>query len=426
MLEKKLLGSYDTTKTHTMFYRFILSLVILIGFTSTPAFATVQPDVIEDINEQPPLEVSAESEQPLQRSEVRDEFLRARVVSADIVTSEIGGQNLETQIVTVELLSGDRKGQVEQINVGGTSDLIDADRYAEGDVVIVAEVSVDQEQNYYIYDRYRIPGLAIVVGVFLVLAVVFARLRGIGSVAGLLVSITVLMTYIVPSLTGGGNPILVTLSGTLFIVSVTLFVSHGFRLRTGVALVSTMTTIGLAYLLSVFFVSVSQMFGSGTEETFYLQFVLSQSQGVDIDLRGLLLGGIIIGMLGVLDDVTMGQAASIDEIKRANPKLGFKELYTAGMSVGRDHIASLVNTLALAYVGSSLPLFLLLTINEASAPLWVLVNSEFISQEIVRTMAGSSAIILAVPITTSIAAAIFAKMKVTKEMKQMSSGHHHH
>lgn len=409
-----------------MFYRLTLSLCLGFFALATPVQATVQSDVIEDINEQPPLEVSAESDQPLQRSEVRDEFLRAQVVSADIVTSEIAGQNLETQIVTVEFLSGDRKGQVEQINVGGTSDLIDADRYAEGDVVIVAEVSVDQEQNYYIYDRYRIPGLAIVVGVFLVLAVVFARLRGIGSVAGLLVSISVLMTYIVPSLTGGGNPILVTLSGTLFIVSVTLFVSHGFRLRTGVALVSTMTTIGLAYLLSVFFVSVSQMFGSGTEETFYLQFVLSQSQGVDIDLRGLLLGGIIIGMLGVLDDVTMGQAASIDEIKRANPKLGFKELYSAGMSVGRDHIASLVNTLALAYVGSSLPLFLLLTINEASAPLWVLVNSEFISQEIVRTMAGSSAIILAVPITTSIAAAIFAKMKVTKDMQQMSSGHGHH
>lgn len=163
------------------------------------------------------------------------------------------------------------------------------------------------------------------------------------------------------------------------------------------------------------------MFGVGNEDTFYLASISS----VDIDLRGILLAGVIIGMLGVLDDVTVAQAATIDEIKRANPKTQFKQLYKAGMSVGRDHIASLVNTLALAYVGSSLPLFLLLYINSANIPIWVTLNSEFIAQELIRTMAGSIAIVLAVPITSLIAAKVFDNY-IHKPRDKHDIAHHGH
>jgi uncharacterized membrane protein len=179
-------------------------------------------------------------------------------------------------------------------------------------------------------------------------------------------------------------------------------------------------TLILAYGISAIFVYLAQMFGVGSEDTFYLASVVNS----DLDLRGILLAGVIVGMLGVLDDVTVAQAATIDEIKRANPKTKFKQLYSAGMSVGRDHIASLVNTLALAYVGSSLPLFLLLYINSSNIPIWVTLNSEFIGQELIRTLSGSIAIILAVPITSLIAAKVFDKY-VHKPRSQTEHTHHH-
>ena len=151
------------------------------------------------------------------------------------------------------------------------------------------------------------------------------------------------------------------------------------------------------------FVYLGKLFGMGTEESIFIQSGVLQ----EVNLRGLLLGGIIIGALGVLDDITTAQTAAIDELSKANHKLGFAELYKAGTSIGREHIASLINTLALAYVGASLPILLLVSLNE-DMPWWVMVNSEFIAEEIVRTLVGSSTLLLAVPISTWLAARTFA------------------
>jgi uncharacterized membrane protein len=118
-----------------------------------------------------------------------------------------------------------------------------------------------------------------------------------------------------------------------------------------------------------------------------------------VNLRGLLLGGIVIGALGVLDDITTTQTAAINEIKRANPRMTRAQLYRSGLSIGREHIASLVNTLALAYAGASLPLLLLFW-SDANAPWWVILNSESLVEEIVRTLVGSMTLTLAVPIST--------------------------
>ena len=160
-------------------------------------------------------------------------------------------------------------------------------------------------------------------------------------------------------------------------------------------------------------VRLASIFGMGTEESVLLQFGPLEN----IDLRGLLLGGIVIGALGVLDDITTAQTAVVDELRRANPRMTFRQLYAAGISVGREHIASLINTLALAYVGASLPLLMLFTINDAM-PLWVTLNSEFIAEEIVRTLVGSSALLIAVPISTWCAAQAFAQ-----DIVQPSDGH---
>ena len=130
--------------------------------------------------------------------------------------------------------------------------------------------------------------------------------------------------------------------------------------------------------------------------------------GNSIDVRGLLLGGILIGVLGVLDDITTAQAAAIEEISLANDKLGFRELYRRGISIGKEHIASLVNTLVLAYVGASFPVVLLYMLHK-NIPMWLLLNSNFIAEEIIRTVVGSTALVLAVPLTTVMSAYFFSQ-----------------
>lgn len=332
------------------------------------------------------------------------DYQRARIEEVDTRTTEVLGQEVISQIIVVTVLSGPRQGERVTINNGGGVNQNQGQIYAKGDIVVVAENTFDNNGELYIHDVYRLPGIGWMLGIFLVLTIFFARWQGIGGLTGLMLSIGILFWYVVPQLVAGQNPTMVTLIGTMMIVSVTLFISHGFRLRTVIALISTLVTLMLAYALSIFFVNITSMFGSGSEEVFFLQFAVQSASEVTLDIRGLLLGGILIGMLGVLDDVTVGQAAAMDEIHQANPKMGFRRLYKSGMSVGRDHIASMVNSLALAYVGASLPLFLLLYVNTLGIPLWVTINSEFISQEIVRTVAGSSAILLAVPITSVFAA----------------------
>lgn len=332
------------------------------------------------------------------------DYQRARIDEVDTRTTEVLEQEVISQIVIVTVLTGPRKGERVTINNGGGVNQNQGQIYEEGDVVVVAENTFDNGGEMYIHDVYRLPGLGWMIGIFLILTIIFARWQGIGGLTGLMLSVGILFWYVVPQLVAGQNPTVVTLTGTMMIVSVTLFVSHGFRLRTFIALLSTLVTLLLAYGLSIFFVDITHMFGSGSEEVFYLQFAVQSASEVTLDIRGLLLGGILIGMLGVLDDVTVGQAAAMDEIHQANPTMSFGRLYRSGMSVGRDHIASMVNSLALAYVGASLPLFLLLYVNTLGIPLWVTINSEFISQEIVRTVAGSSAILLAVPITSVFAA----------------------
>lgn len=349
-----------------------------------------------------------------------DGFYRAEVQAVESSESELLGRTLVTQKLTMKILDKDKKGEIIVVENGGGVDLQASQIYKKGDILVVVKTKVSDQDQYYIQDRYRLPGLMGMTLFFLILTLIFTGKQGMGSILGLIASVTVLVVYLVPSLLKGYNPVLVTFIASFIIITLTIFISHGFRVRTFIAFVSMNITLVLAYTFSSIFVYLAHMFGVGSEDTFYLASIAN----TDLDLRGILLAGVIIGMLGVLDDVAVSQAATIDEIKRANPSTKFKQLYKAGMSVGRDHIASLVNTLALAYVGSSLPLFLLLYINSANVPIWVTLNSEFIGQELVRTLSGSIAIILAVPITSFIAAKVFDNY-IHKPRAKTEPIHHH-
>lgn len=329
-----------------------------------------------------------------------EEFVRGRAVEILSQGDPVAEGYSETvQLVRVQLLTGAERGRTVEAEFGMPSTPETGQGVRVGETLVIARALEEGSVNYYVVDRYRLPPMFLILALFLTLAVAFARLKGLTSTIGLAISILVLAKFVVPQILAGRNPLAVSLIAAVVMALVSIYLAHGISRRTTVALVSTLATLALSALLAILFVSLTRLFGSGSEEAIYLQLAPLG----DLNLRGLLLGGIILGALGVLDDITTGQAAAVDEIGRADPSLPPRELVARGLSVGREHIAALVNTLVLAYAGASLPLFLLFSLGQ-DQPLWVTLNSEFIAEEVIRTLVGSVALILAVPITTTLAA----------------------
>ncbi len=329
--------------------------------------------------------VKIEEERP---EEVYDGYVeKRRVVSIEIE----GGEIIKVDDVVLEEFKEGREFKV-------------------GDnVVVLVHESRDGGKSYYIYDYNRINGLIFITVIFLVIIVYFGRRRGVGSLLGLIFSILILLYYIIPGIIEGKDPVLTTLFGSIFIASISLFLSHGVNKRTPIIWLSTVTTLVLAVFLSHFFIEVTRLFGMGSDATLAFQM----GEYAHINLRGLLLAGVVISVLGILDDVTATQTAVIWELRKSNKELQFKELYKRSLNVGREHIASLVSTLALVYIGASLPLFILIK-GIDYMPLWVKINEEFIAEEIARTIIGSSALILAVPIASVFAAYFISRVKNIK------------
>ncbi len=343
------------------------------------------------------------------KQEPADTFFKAKVLTiVEEGKKEIEtGEKISYQKIEVEILNGTEKGKRVSVNNGGSFVIGKYEPVKKGQVIILNKpLHSAKDDFYYIVDSYRLDRLFIIVLIFFSLAIFFGKKRGLSSIVGLLFSVFIIFYFIIPKITHGGiNPLFITLVGSVVIMVFSLYLAHGFNKRTSVALLSSVLTLILAIGIDVLFVFFTKLSGAGSEESVYLQINNSS-----LDLRMLLLSGIIIGVLGVLDDVTTGQAAIIDELHDANPNLSMRELYRRGLSVGREHIASLINTLVLAYVGVSFPLILLFTIQK-SQPLWLTLNSNFIAEEIVRTVVGSSALILAVPITSILAAYFLGKTK---------------
>ncbi|MEK7122315.1 MAG: YibE/F family protein, partial [Patescibacteria group bacterium] len=282
-----------------------------------------------------------------------DEYFRAEVIRA----LEKGDEQAETMSVIVQqvrlrIVSGREKGLEVTAQNALLSNKSEGLLLKEGDAVVgVKSYNIDGVA-YAVTDRFRLFSLVGIFIFFFALVAFFGRMRGVLSLGGLLVSIVIIAAFIVPQILAGRDPLAVSIVGSFAILGISLYLAHGFSKQTSVALASTAVTLVCAAVVAVVFVKLGQFFGSGSEEALYLQFGNAQ----DINLRGLLLGGIIIGTLGVLDDITTVQTATIKELKEANSAYSFAELFRRGMSVGREHIASLVNTLALAYTGASLPI----------------------------------------------------------------------
>ena len=251
--------------------------------------------------------------------------------------------------------------------------------------------------GWYFSDYQRRGPLVALAVLFACAVVILGRWRGLFALGGLAITFAVLVRFILPAILLGKNPVAVAVVGSAAIMFAALYLTHGINARTTTAVLGTVGALFVTGVLAWIFVAGTHLTGMATEESGLLAASLS-----GVSLRGLLLGGIVIGSLGVLDDVTITQASAVWELHRANPEYGFNRLYGAGLRIGRDHIASTVNTLVMAYAGASLPLLVLFTLS--SRQLGDVLTSEILGQEIVRTLVGSIGLVSAVPITTALAA----------------------
>ncbi|HSX39061.1 MAG TPA: YibE/F family protein [Candidatus Saccharimonadales bacterium] len=327
----------------------------------------------------------------------------------------IDGSKQPYQKLDIKIINGDLNGKQIQVENGGSISITEGQRVNQGDKVVLTSVSTPIGNTFIITDRYRIGPVIFLILLFIAIAVITAGKRGITSIIGLFVGVFIITNFMVPQILAGSNPAIISYIAVLLIAVSSLYLAHGFNRNTSLALISTLITLLVSMVLSGIAVNITHLSGAGTDESFFL----SANQTISVNLKGLLLGGIILGVLGVLDDITTAQTSVVSEIKGANPRLNLFELYSKGINVGKEHITSLINTLFLAYAGASLPLFLLLKLNSYQ-PLWVTFNSEFIIEEVVRTLVGSIALILAVPLSTFIAAYYYENKKVS-----VHDGHHH-
>ncbi|MEV7230142.1 YibE/F family protein [Polymorphospora sp. NPDC051019] len=271
-------------------------------------------------------------------------------------------------------------------------------------VLLVLEGMVPGSVAYTITDHQRGQPMIWLVALTAAVIIGFGRWRGVSAIAGLVVSFAVLLLFVIPAILAGSSPLLVAVVGAATIMFAVLYLTHGTSVHTSVAILGTLAALVLTGLLGAGFTALTQLTGIGSEESAYLAVM----QG-NVDMRGLLLAGIIIGALGALDDVTVTQAMTVAELSR-HP-MSRRDLYRAAARVGRSHVGSAVNTLVLAYAGASLPLMLLIA--AGGQDLGNLLTSEFLAEEIVRSAVGTIGLVAAVPITT-VLAVLVAESRRTK------------
>lgn len=306
-------------------------------------------------------------------------------------------QELSPDRITVEIQEGEEKGTVVEVLQFDEKQIQNQGLHT-GDQVLVTAIPGPQGVNkVIIVDQYRLPWLGILLAVFLAVVVFVGRRKGLFSFFAMLLSFLIIGQMVVPQILLGNNPILISMFAALIIIPLTFYVSHGLSRRTTIAVMGTFASLVITGLLAMLFVWLTKLTGFSAEEATFLSV-----QDGKLNMQSLLLAGIIIGAMGVLDDITVSQTSIVAKLRKANPSYTKFQLFQESMDVGRDHIASLVNTLVLVYAGAALPLFVLFQSAQFGTFTDVL-NMEIVSTEIVRTLVSSIGIVTAVPITTFLA-----------------------
>lgn len=331
------------------------------------------------------------------------------------------GTNLTSkhQTLKAEILEGENKGSVVTVQ----NDYI---QLKKDDTFFLRHLirGDDGREFYSVADPNRLPALFFFVVLFVAAVFVFGGWQGIRGLASLLGSLLVILYILLPGILKGIPPILLSIGVSSIIIVIGSYITHGFNKTTTSAVLGMICTVVFTGLLAYLSVVYTHLTGFESEEATYLNF----STNGNLDFVGLLLGGIMIGLLGVLYDVAIGQAISVEELHAVGPHLDKKTIYSRAVRIGKEHIGALVNTLAIAYVGASLPLLLLFYSSESASLLTL--NREIFATEIIRTMIGSIGLVLAVPITTLIAVVMLVKntggdASLIAQEKEAIREHHH-
>lgn len=355
------------------------------------------------------------------------ELVKAQVLEIEKEEiKDVPGTDVQStyQSIRVRILEGGDKGKEVTI----TDDYL---HLQKGEIFYAMHTvgSFDGTDYYSVNSPYRLPQLLMLVGLFVVAVIVLGGKQGLRGLISLMGSFLLIFYVLLPGILHGYSPLAVTVAVSSLIIIVSSYVTHGFTRTTTSAVLGMVCTVSLTGLLAYLAVHFTKLTGFGSEEVTYLNI---NSNG-SIDVVGLLLGGITIGLLGVLYDAAIGQAVSVEELFKIAPHVKKKFIYERAIRIGREHIGALVNTLAIAYVGVSLPL-LLLFYQTSTATIAQIVNTEVFATEIVRIMVGSIGLVLAVPITTLVSVWFIMKKpseKVTEDLVEAEkkdldhAGHSH-
>jgi uncharacterized membrane protein len=331
----------------------------------------------------------------------QQELVRGRVLYVEVVEPVDPGSDLSPIdaggliIMDVEVLDGPEAGRVLALD-------LPAEGYPEfrvGDIVDLLEASIPgQDAAWFVTDFRRLGALGWLGLVFIGGVLLVGRWRGLRSLIGLGLSLWIVVGFMLPAILVGTSPPLVALVGGTGIMLLTLYLAHGVTRMTTAAAVGTLGALVATVVVALVAIDATRITGYSSEDAVYARFALGE-----LDLQGIVLAGLLVAALGVLDDVTVSQASTVFALRDADPTQTFAQLFAGGMRVGRDHIASVVNTLFLAYAGASLGLLVLFS--TSGVPFLELVNTELVAVELVKTVVGSLGLLAAVPLTTAIAAA---------------------
>ena len=298
-------------------------------------------------------------------------------------------------LLDVEIIEGESAGRVIALDLPAEG----YPQFRVGDIVELLPTDIPgQPRTWFVTDIRRLGALGWIALVFVGGVLAVGRWRGLRALVGLALSLWLVVGFMLPAILAGSSPPVVALVGGTAIVLLTLYLSHGLNAMTTAAAVGTIGALVVTVVIALVTIDAARITGFASEDAVFARFALGE-----LDLRGIVLAGLIVAALGVLDDVTVSQASTVFTVHDADPSQTFGQLVARGMRVGRDHIASVVNTLFLAYAGASLGLLVLFS--TSGLPIRELVNTELVAVELVKTMVGSLGLLAAVPLTTVIAAA---------------------
>ena len=345
-------------------------------------------------------------------SESKTDFVFKAMVSEIVNEKEFlneDGKEVVQQNIKLIGLEEERK-DIEYFFVGiDDFEVLKNPTYKTGDKVLLLESFSDEgSAQYYIVDYVRTSAIYCLLAIFVLVLLVVGKLKGARSFLSLFFTFLVIIKFIIPKILAGSNPLLITLFGSFLILFIIIYLTEGLKPMSHLAFISISISLFIAIFLSWFFVLAGKLSGIFSEEVASLALI----NGVSINFQGLLLAGIIIGLLGVLDDVVIAQVSTVEQIYLTDKQQSKKSIFLKAYQVGVSHISSMTNTLFLAYAGASLPLLVLFVSGESVfLTTFDAINNEQIATEIVRTLAGSIGLILSVPISTFLAVHWYKRKK---------------